>query len=115
MSYLYCVEIAIDTQDDVNALFRKLELQSELVMAEDGKIFICPQLSHKMWSIYPQHRELSRDNSEVDERWDEAMAQGVALLEERYKARCLNAKAWRDVAVYRCAKMEHAMREYDIS
>ncbi len=113
MSYLYCLEVSIETQDDVNALFREHMLKGEITQTPEGTIFLCPQLSHTMWDSFPQSKELSL---RVDEHWDEAISDSIAFLEKRYTVSySLDTLGWKKIdIVYRCSKMEHFVREYDI-
>ena len=116
MSYLYCLELQIKTQDDVNALFREAKLKGELTANAQNQYFICPQLSSTMWQIYPQVKTQMLPAT-IDKRWNEVIAECITLLEKRYTISfSLDEIGWRNVgSVYRCSKMESFVREQDIS
>ena len=113
MSYLYCLRIHIETQEDVNALFRNSELKGELIANSQREYFICPKLSYTMWSIYPQSKALP---AIVDENWHQAIFECISLLEQNYTiSYCIEDMGWKEVgSVYRCSLMESFIRELDI-
>ncbi len=97
MSYLYCLDITIKTQDDVNAMFRDAQLKGEITMTPDGKVFLCPQLSHTMWSLYPQSKKLP---TTVDSQWNSVISDCIALLEKHYKiSYAIDELGWKKIDV----------------
>ncbi|MEM7133712.1 MAG: hypothetical protein AAF702_45880 [Chloroflexota bacterium] len=112
MSYIYCIRVNPETTDDVNLKFREAGLKGEVLATMEGKFFVSPQLSHKMWSAYPQSKE---PTSQIDTGWDEAIADCVKLLQDNYGMAPPAGKAdWQEIQSFRCTKMESFVREFDV-
>ncbi len=112
MSYIYCVRVTPETSDDVNLKFREAGLKGEVLATMDGGLYISPQLSHTMWSAYPQAKEPS---AMVDAEWDQAIADGVDFLKENYgMVEPANNASLLDIQSFRCTKMESFVRELDV-
>lgn len=43
MSYIYCLKVTPETQDDVSVKFREFGLGSELFVSEANELYISPQ------------------------------------------------------------------------
>lgn len=113
MTYIYCVKVAPQTQDDVNAKFREQGLRGELVASQASEFYICPQLSHKKWAAFPQ---ALRNDGQIDSRWDKAIEETVAYLVQTYAMpEPAESPAWVAFeASYRCPRMESYLREQDL-
>ncbi|MFA0057954.1 hypothetical protein [Vibrio echinoideorum] len=114
MSYIYCVKITPETQDDVNEKFREQGLEGELFVSQDNEFYVCPQLSHTKWSMFPQS---VKSNGEVDSRWSKVIEDTVAYLVSAYDMpEPSEIATWVQFeASYRCSKMESYLRELDLN
>ena len=114
MSYIYCIKININTKDDVNLKFREHNLKGELFATLDGGFYICPQLSYKMWSCYPQVKKIP---ASICKSWNNAINDCIALLIKEYKEFYFIGKiCWQNIQTsLRCSKMESFIREFDIN
>ena len=114
MSYIYCVKVTPESQDDVNAKFRELDLGGELLVSQANEFYISPQLSYTKWSAFPQSKQAG---GTIDSGWDKAIDETVAYLVKAYGMAQPSVKAdWQKFeSSYRCSKMESFLRELDIN
>lgn len=113
MSYIYSIKIALTTQDDINAKFRKHGLEGELFVSQLNEFYICPQLSYTKWSHFPQSKT---NDGKIDNNWDKAIEETVAYLVDAYSmSNPTESIGWVKIEKsYRCPRMESYIREFDL-
>lgn len=110
MPYLYSIKINTDAKEDVNQRFREARLAGEVIVDEQGGVYICPQISASSWHILPmsEHPE-----AQVDGRWCAAIEATLAYMESRYSVTVMNPEpTWLYIGkVFRCPKMVVALKD----
>lgn len=113
MPYIYSIEIKTDAQDDVNKKFRDNQLKGEVIVDELSHIYICPQISNKIWCTSPKSSQLT---TAFDSQWDQVIEDTLDYMTSHYSVTVNNSKPrWRHILKpFRCPKMALYIKSRDL-
>ncbi|MGR5276586.1 hypothetical protein ACPV5J_07900 [Vibrio rotiferianus] len=113
MPYIYSIEIKTDAQDDVNQKFRDNQLKGEVVVDDMGTVFICPQISNKIWCTPPKSNQLT---TAYDPQWDQVIEDALNYMTSHYSVTVKSRQPiWRNILKpFRCPKMVLYIKSRDL-